>query len=156
MLIIKNLEVESALIKKIRSVILAETDQIKKLIGINSSNIVSEIPIKNRNFHIWVYINDDKLIGFVTFAEREESVIFVRALFVTREHRYRGIGAKIMNDVLELYPKIECRVNNDNFPMYSLLRHLGFRGEKSIGSFLKPRDSNPIWWSNHKTADSYL
>lgn len=156
MIIIKNSEVESALIKRTRCVILAETDLIKKLIGINSSNIASELPIKNRDFHIWVYICDNKLLGFITFAEKEESVIFIRALYVTREYRYQGIGVKIMNDVLELYPKIECRVNNDNFPMYSLLRHLGFRGEKSIGSFLKPRDSNPIWWSNHKTADSYL
>jgi len=156
MLIIKNSEVKSALIKRIRNVILAETDQIKRLIGINSSNIVSQIPIKNRDFHIWVYINDDKLVGFVTFAEREKSVIFIRALYVTREHRNQGIGAEIMNDVLELYPKIECRVNKNNFPMYSLLRSLGFRGEKSTVSFLKPRDSKPIWWSNYKTADSYL
>ena len=156
MLIIKNSEVESDLVKRIRNVILAETDQIKRLIGINSSNIVSQIPIKNRDFHIWVYINDDRLVGFVTFAEREESVIFIRAIYVTREHRYQGIGAKIMNDVLELHPKIECRVNNDNFPMYSLLRSLGFRGEKSFVSFLKPKDSMPIWWSNYKTADSHL
>lgn len=154
--IIKDTDVNSILIKRIRQIMLTETDLIKKLIGINSSNIVSEMPIKNRDFHIWVYINDDRLVGFVTFAEREESVIFIRVLYVTREHRNQGIGAKIMNDVLELYPKIECRVNNDNFPMYSLLRSLGFRGEKSIVSFLKPRDSNPIWWSNYKTADSYL
>lgn len=156
MLIIKDSEVNSLIIKRIREIILTETDQIKRLIGINSSNIVSQIPIKNRDFHIWVYINDDKLVGFVTFAEREKSVIFIRALYVTREHRNQGIGAEIMNDVLELYPKIECRVNNDNFPMYNLLRSLGFRGEKSTVSFLKPRDSNPIWWSNYKTADSYL
>lgn len=156
MQIIRNSEAGPVLIKRLRSVILAEADYIKTLIGINSSNISSELPIKNRDFHIWVYINDDRLVGFVTFAEREESVIFIRALYVTREHRNQGIGAKIMNDVLELYPKIECRVNNDNFPMYSLLRSLGFRGEKSIVSFLKPRDSKPIWWSNYKTADSYL
>jgi GNAT superfamily N-acetyltransferase len=154
--IIKDTDVNSILIKRIRQIMLTETDLIKKLIGINSSNIVSEMPIKNRDFHIWVYINGDRLVGFVTFVEREESVIFIRALYVTREHRNQGIGAKIMNDVLELYPKIECRVNNDNFPMYSLLRSLGFRGEKSIVSFLKPRDSKPIWWSNYKTADSYL
>lgn len=156
MIIIKDSEVDSVLIKRIRTIIFSESGYIKKLIGINSSNIVSEIPINKRDFHIWVYINDDKLVGFVTFAEKEESVIFIRALYVTREHRYQRIGAKIMNDVLELYPKIECRVNNDNFPMYRLLRSLGFRGEKSIVSFLKPNDSMPIWWSNYKTADSYL
>ena len=156
MKIIKDTDVNSILIKRIRQIMLTETDNIKKLIGINSSNIVSEIPIKYRDFHIWIYINDDEPVGFVTFAEREESVIFIRALYVTSEHRNQGLGTKIMNDVIELYPKIECRVNNDNFPMYSLLRSLGFRGEKSIVSFLKPRDSKPIWWSNYKTSDSYL
>jgi GNAT superfamily N-acetyltransferase len=154
--IIKNNEIESNLIKQLRKQIVSDNADVKRFLGINSSNITTELPLKNRNFHIWIFLSMAEIIGYVSFDDQNEDIKFIKALYVLPKHRNKGYGRQIIHELYQQHPKLECKINSQNNAMYRILKYAKMKGEKSGVSLMLSKEFQPVWWSNHKSNDSYV
>ena len=155
--IIKNENISSATICFLRKRMISDTFEVKRFLGVNSSNVRTLLPIKNRYFNIWVFLEKHNVVGFLTFKENKDDVKFLKEFYVLPEYRNKGYGKRILFSFYLQYYKIECKINPGNERMYRLGKIINLRGEKSIVSQLKMgRDIPPIWWSNYKNDDDYV
>lgn len=158
MKIIKNENIPSIDIKTLRRSIISESKEIKNFLGIDSSNINAALPIKKRDFDIWIYYQHESIIGFLSFNKStyESEVKFIKEFYVLPNFRNKGYGRTMLKFLLEDFPKIECRINPGNVYMYRLVKSIGMKGEKSIMTPLKPKGTQPMWWSNYKEDSFYI
>lgn len=153
MRVLKNGEVNKNMILQIRKTIMSDSKEVKQFLGINSSNITSILPIKNRDFNIWVLCtDDDQIVGFLSFIDNDNDVKFIKSFYIVPTFRKHEYGRYFINNLYENYFKLECRINPGNNIMYELVKSIGMRGEKSNISKMLPLDTEPIWWSNYKNG----
>jgi GNAT superfamily N-acetyltransferase len=158
--ILKNEEIKASIIKKIRDVIMRDTNDSKFFLGVNSSNLIESLPIKNRKFDIWVVVDClGEPIGFITFMPlaSDESVTFIKAFYILPKYRNLGFGKHIMIKLYSEFPKLYCRINrksdNDsdaNSPMYKLIKVANMRGEKPLLA------KKPMNYSNYLENKHYI
>lgn len=154
--ILKNNEVDSGTIKQIRKIVMSENKETKFFLGINSSNITETLPIKNRNFNIWVlYSDENHLIGFLTFEDKENEVKFLKVFYIASQFRKQEFGKLFINRLYEMHPKLECKINLGNDLMCKLVKSVKMRNEKSAFNFLNTSKDMSIWWSNYNSDDDY-
>ena len=61
---------------------------------------------------VWI---DDKLVGFIRCITDGESILYIQDIIVDSEHRRLGIGKKLIDYVLNMYPDIrQCILISDN------------------------------------------
>ncbi len=155
--IIINENVRSETIYFLRKRMISDTFEVKKFLGVNSSNLRSILPIKNREFNIWVFRERLNIVGFLTFKDNKEDVIFLKLFYVLPEHRNKGYGKQMLLSLYSQHHKIECKINIGNERMYRMAKIINLRGEKSIViQGIKNKDIHPIWWSNFKDNDDYV
>lgn len=146
MIIIKNNDATSDMIKYFRKEIINDTKEIKYFLGINYKNVIKALPIYKRDFNIWIIKENDFLIGFITFQIKNAKLIFIKELYIINKFRRKGYSKYIFKQLINEYKKIEMRVNEGNIVMYTLLEFMGFKGEISKNSCYQTR--YPIWWKN--------
>ena len=76
---------------------------------------------------------DGELVGY-TGSQKQEDRIFLSKLYLSKRYQGLGLGRKMMEDVIGLYPecdKIYLTVNKYN-PSYEIYRHLGFEVIDSV------------------------
>lgn len=155
--IIINENIRSETIYFLRKRMISDTFEVKKYLGVNSSNLRSILPIKNREFNIWVFRERLNIVGFLTFKDNKDDVKFLKEFYVLPEHRNKGYGKQMLLSLYSQHHKIECKINTGNERMYRLAKIINLRGEKSIVSqLIKNKDIRPIWWSNFKDNDDYV
>jgi GNAT superfamily N-acetyltransferase len=136
---------------------ISDTLEVKQYFGVNSSNVRNILPIKNRDFNIWVLFEKRNVVGFLTFQDKKDDVKFLKEFYVLPEYRKKGYGKQILMSLYLQRHKIECRINPGNERMYRLVKVINLRGEKSLVSkWKKDKDIPPIWWSNYKDNDDYV
>jgi GNAT superfamily N-acetyltransferase len=136
---------------------ISDTFEEKQYLGVNSSNVRSILPIKNRDFNIWVFFEKRNVVGFLTFQDKKDDVKFLKEFYVLPEHRNKGYGKQILFSFYSQHHKIECRINPGNERMYRLVKFINLRGEKSmISQWKKDKGMLPIWWSNYKNNGDYV
>ncbi|QVK16957.1 GNAT family N-acetyltransferase [Mycoplasmatota bacterium] len=125
-----------------RKTIISDNKEVKQFLGINSSNITSVLPIKNRNFNIWFLCSDnDQIIGFLSFDDMDNDVKFIKSFYIVPTFRKRGYAKYFINNLHENYSKLECRINPGINIMYKLVKSVGMRGEKSTFSKMLSLDT---------------
>lgn len=70
----------------------------------------------------WVYIKDEKPIGFISMADNE-----IGGLFLYPKHFGNGIGAKLVNHIVDLYKYVEVEVFENNTIGRSFYNKYGFK-----------------------------
>lgn len=149
MIILKDNEVTSNVIKIFRKKIMVDTKEVKKFLGINSRNIVERLPIKNRDFNIWAIKEKDSIIGFVSFKTAND-ITFIKTLYIVKEHRKKGYAKKLLLKLNKQFDKLETQVNKGNTAMYKMLESIGFKGKESRLGLGTDLNTKPILWSNYK------
>lgn len=155
-MILLDEQITSDHIKCIRKQIKEDTVQIRKHLGVTIGSLVNDLPIRIRKFSIWVYIQDKQIAGAITFEQNGEGRIFIKLLYVFPEFRDQGIGKQLLNSLIKMYEKIECKINDGNIAMYKLASSCGLKGERKRLPITLNNNSTPIWWSNYLTSDSYI
>jgi len=136
---------------------ISDTLEVKRYLGVNSSNLISVLPIKNREFNIWVFYERSSIVGFLTFKDNKDDVKLLKELYVLPEHRKKGYGKQMLLSLYSQHHKIECKINSGNERMYRLAKAINMRGEKSkVSQWIKNKDIRPIWWSNFKDNNDYV
>jgi GNAT superfamily N-acetyltransferase len=155
--IIINENIRSETIYFLRKRMISDTFEVKQYLGVNSSNLRSILPIKNREFNIWVFRERLNIVGFLTFKDNKDDVKFLKEFYVLPEHRNKGYGKQMLLSLYSQHHKIECKINTGNERMYRLAKIINLRGEKSIVfRWMKNIDIRPIWWSNFKENGDYV
>ena len=155
--IIKNENISSDTIYFLRKSMISDTFEVKHYLGVNSSNVRSLLPMKNRDFNIWVFFEKRNVVGFLTFKDNKDDVKFLKEFYVLPEYRNKGYGKQILLSLYSQHHKIECKINPGNERMYKLVKVINLRGEKSvILKWKKDKGMHPIWWSNYKDNDDYV
>lgn len=155
--IIINENIRSETIYFLRKRMISDTFEVKQYLGVNYSNLRSILPIKNREFNIWVFRERLNIVGFLTFKDKKDDVIFLKLLYVLPEHRNKGYGKQMLLSLYSQHHKIECKINSGNERMYRLAKAINMRGEKSkVSQWIKNKDIRPIWWSNFKDNNDYV
>ena len=155
--IIINENIRSETIYFLRKRMISDTFEVKQYLGVNSSNLRSILPIKNREFNIWVFRERLNIVGFLTFKDNKDDVKFLKEFYVLPEHRNKGYGKQMLLSLYSQHHKIECKINTGNERMYRLTKIINLRGEKSkVIQGMKNKDIHPIWWSNFKDNDDYV
>lgn len=161
MRVLKNDELTARQIKQLRIVILAENKDVQFFLGLGSSNINKALPLKARDFEIWVaFFEKNEILGFVSFCDGYEGSKFIKVFYILPKYRRYGYGKELFHVLKNEYEKLECRTKPDNQNMYKFLKSVGMRCEKPIlnNSNLSINDrllrwSN--WWSNYKSDKAY-
>lgn len=70
---------------------------------------------------------DDEMVGF-TASHDEKEEVFLSKLYLLEQYHHKGLGRKMIEDVINLYPQAEkmyltVNKHNETLEMY---RHLGF------------------------------
>lgn len=155
--ILKNENVDSKIIKFLRKSIMSETPEVKHHLGAISSNITKLLPIRNRDFNLWVFYEELNLVGFLTFQDKKDDVKFIKEFYVLPKNRNKGFGKKILLCLHSEHPKLECKINPDNHQMYRLASVINLRGEKNqMANQSENRGTHPRWWSNYKSDVDYV
>ncbi|MGE4342018.1 MAG: GNAT family N-acetyltransferase [Bacilli bacterium] len=155
--IIINENIRSETIYFLRKRMISDTFEVKQYLGVNSSNLRSILPIKNREFNIWVFRERLNIVGFLTFKDNKDDVKFLKEFYVLPEHRNKGYGKQMLLSLYSQHHKIECKINTGNERMYRLAKIINLRGEKSIVfRWMKNIDIRPILWSNFKENGDYV
>lgn len=153
--LIKNKNIQSKMILSLRALLMKDERKTRKLLGVDSNNMVESLPIRNRDFELWVVISDiDELVGFVSFVI-DEKELFIKELYIGPTFRRNGYGRQVYAELLKEFSKISCRINQGNQLMYKFAHSVGLRGEKGSPLFSNSR-LKPVWWSNYKSEDKYI
>lgn len=147
--ILKNNKISRDRIKEIRESLKEETKDVRDYLGIDSNNLKCNFPIRDRDFSIWIYLDDcENLIGTLTYEVEESNVVFLKIFYILPEYRNKGYGRKMIEELLKVYPSVSCKINKNNIKMQKLVKKLGFKGEKNsrINSLFK-KEQKPLWWS---------
>lgn len=153
--IVKNVDIENDMIKELRKLLMKDEPHIRRMIGIDSTNLVEALPIRNRDFGLWISVIDNEVIGYISYGAGTDEEAFVKAIYIAKDFRGKGYGTKLLSAFLTENPRISARVNQGNLAMYNLFNKLGVRGEKD-SIFFSDKRSWPIWWSNYKNDDQYI
>ena len=81
---------------------------------------IREIYIPNTK--TWVYVQNDKVVGFIAMMGNE-----VGAIFVDPQYHGKGLGAKLMNHVAELHNELEVEVFEQNIIGNAFYDKYGFK-----------------------------
>ncbi len=68
------------------------------------------------NSDTWVYIESNKIIGFISMLENE-----IGGLFISPEHQSKGIGTSLVNHIKQFHKELEVEVfelNKIGMPFY--------------------------------------
>ncbi|MBR4471044.1 MAG: GNAT family N-acetyltransferase [Erysipelotrichaceae bacterium] len=90
-----------------------------------------------RNGAIFRIVEDnDEIIGFCEY-KKEEDRVFLSKLYASKDHRGKGIGRMMFEDVVNYAKenginKIYLTVNKGNTPSYDIYLHLGFKVIDSV------------------------
>ena len=90
-----------------------------------------------RNGAIFRIVEDnDEIIGFCEY-KKEEDRVFLSKLYASKDHRGKGIGRMMFEDVVNYakengIDKIYLTVNKGNTPSYDIYLHLGFKVIDSV------------------------
>ncbi len=153
MKIIKNEYITSGIIKKLRELIKSEDKKAKHFLGINSKNIVSSLPIKNRNFEMWSIIIENAPIGFLSFCLQPNGVVFIKTLYISNCFRRKGYGTIVIKKLNTIYDRLECIINKGNEIAYRFYRKMGFKPDETSTpldifiqrSYLDHNECSPLW-----------
>jgi len=95
--------------------------------------------LTNKNFNIFIYEIDKKIIGFVIAQFwKKARYIYIFDIFIKKEYRRKGIATKLMNYIEDTAKKskmnlIYCHVHKKNINMQALLNKNKYNsGEESI------------------------
>ena len=82
--------------------------------------------------------DNDEIIGFCEY-KKEEDRVFLSKLYASKDHRGKGIGRMMFEDVVNYakendIDKIYLTVNKGNTPSYNIYLHLGFKVIDSVVS----------------------
>lgn len=128
-------------------------------LGVLISDIPKDLPIKKRDFDIWVLIKNDHTIGFVSFKVGSNDIVFIKQLYVCPDYRNRGYARRLLLDLLEKHPKIDCTINEGNEAMYHLVESVGIRRHKPSEMLAKLSGGTDTYqsrcFSNHLPEDNY-
>lgn len=69
----------------------------------------------------WVYIDQNKLVGFISMLDNEVGAIFIQPSFHSK-----GIGSQLMNFVARLHLELEVEVFKDNMIGTTFYKKYGF------------------------------
>lgn len=80
--------------------------------------------------------DNDEIIGFCEY-KKEEDRVFLSKLYASKDHRGKGIGRMMFEDVVNYAKenginKIYLTVNKGNTPSYNIYLHLGFKVIDSV------------------------
>lgn len=130
MKVIKNDDITSSMIHKVRGVLKMDTKQVRTWLGISMADIPKELQIKNRDFQIWALVDNDDILGVISFSVGKDDIIFIKMLYIVEECRKLGYAKKLLEELLEVYPKVDCTINEGNVAMYKLAKSVGIRRHK--------------------------
>ena len=77
------------------------------------------------NSDTWVYLESDKIVGFISMLENE-----IGGLFVSPEHHSKGIGTSLVNHMKQFHPSLEVEVFEKNTIGKPFYEKYGFRPMK--------------------------
>lgn len=86
----------------------------------------------------WVYMQEDKLIGFVSVIDKQ----FVGALFVTPDSVGKGVGSQLLQYVQSCYSGLHLEVYQKNQRAVHFYHRLGFRIEEAAW---QAETQHPTW-----------
>ena len=161
MRIIKNDEVTSSMIHKLRAELKADSKQVRRLLGITRvTDITKDLPIKYRDFNIWVLVEDDHITSYITFVFGTDNILSIKQLYVCHKFRRRGHASLLFLKLKELYPKIDCVINRGNSVMYQFAESVGLRREKPSETLTRLRGSGDDYqsncFSNYLSSEKYI
>ena len=106
---------------------LIGVDQVNYMIAMFQNEAAFRKQISEGYIYRGLYV-DDKLVGY-TGSVREENRIFISKLYLLEEYRGLGLGRKLLEDVIAIYPQYRSfylTVNKHN-PTFGMYEHFGFK-----------------------------
>jgi GNAT superfamily N-acetyltransferase len=161
MRLIKNDEVTSSMIHKLREELKADTKQVRGWLGIvRVSDIPKDLPINKRDFNLWVLLDNDHIVGYISFKVGSIDIAFIKQLYICSSYRRRGYGRRLLMDLIDVHPKIDCTINEGNEVMYYLAETVGIRRHKPSEAILRLNGGNKEYqskcFSNYLSKENYV
>ncbi len=149
-------DIASCEIYQLREYLRRETKEVKRYLGITVADLTKDLPIRNRDFDIWIgFTKQNQIIGFISFKVDDDCIAFIKSIYIVPEFRQMGYGIQLVKELLNKYSKVECRINEGNNSMYKLAKSVGLKGEKRSILLSNNSKSPSIWWSNYKSESDY-
>ena len=73
------------------------------------------------NSETWVYCQDDRVLGFISYYQG-----FVAALFVSPDEQSKGVGTALLNTLKDCHQSLSLTVYAENNQAYSFYSQQGF------------------------------
>ncbi|WP_300001243.1 N-acetyltransferase [uncultured Cedecea sp.] len=102
----------------------------------DSCSVVRDVYIPHSE--TWVYMQEDKLIGFISIIEQQ----FIGALFVDSSYTGNGIGGQLLKHAQSRYSALSLEVYQKNQQAVHFYHHLGFRIEEAAW---QSETQHPTW-----------